>query len=337
MCFKQIPEDICKKITASVNMGDFYSIEFVQCDEIFGNATICLYKGSGIHNLHLIETYAHLASIALQKQVAEEALNESKKKQVEEALKNSETYLLKIFNSTQSGLVVIDPETYTIFDANSTAIELIGTEKSAIVGSSCKKWFCPAGNEPCPVMDLGQQIVRSECVLFNTRGERKPIIKTVVPVQLGRREYLLESFVDITEHRKAEEALRESEEFNRGLVDHLPDYLVVYGSDGMLLYVNPASARVLRYDADKLIGTPLLLYVAEEYRDKVVFRMAERRKGSRVSPYEIDILTQDGSRRSVIVKGTQIQYKDNPAILLLLIDITPRKRVEDADRESAKR
>ena len=594
MCFKQIPEDICKKITVSVKMSDFYSIGFVQGDEIYGNATICLYNGSNIHNLQLIETYAYQASIALQKQVAEEALNESERKRTEEALKNSENYLLKIFNSTQSGLVVIDPETYMIFDANSTAAELIGTEKSCIVGSSCKKWFCHAENEQCPVMDLGQQIIRSECVLLNIRGERKPIIKTVVPVQLGSREYLLESFVDITEHKKAEEAfreseeryctlfrnvndaiflhgftdeglpgqfigvneiacdrlqytrdellgmsphdidapetwaevhkysdqlhtegkatfeavhvkkdgtrvpvevsahifpfrdqkmvlslvrdtterklaeaavresenkfrdlagmlpqsvwecdaegnltfvnhrsfemyryvpedldkgltiwqiihpddrerirnevirgfnrgphefpevyhyaalrkdgstfpieiyatlvvrkdqivgmrgigiditerrqadeaLRESEEFNRGLVEQLPDYLVVYGSDGMLLYVNPASARVLGYDADKLIGTPLLLYVADEYRDEVVFRMAERRKGSRVSPYEIDILTQDGCRRSVIVKGTQIQYKDNPAILLLLIDITTRKRVEDADRKSAKR
>jgi PAS domain S-box-containing protein len=141
---------------------------------------------------------------------------------------------------------------------------------------------------------------------------------------------MMGSFIDITERKRVEEALAESESFNRGLVENLPDYIVVYGSDGKILYVNPASARLLGYDADKLVGTPLLLYIAEGCRDEVVSRIAERRKGGEVSPYEINLILSDGRQRTVIVKGTPIQYHDNPVVLLLLIDITERKQMDEA-------
>ena len=49
---------------------------------------------------------------------------------------------------------------------------------------------------------------------------------------------------DITEQKLAEEALAESESFNRGLVENLPEYLSVYGSDGILLYVNRPRKRM---------------------------------------------------------------------------------------------
>ncbi|MCX6693184.1 MAG: PAS domain-containing sensor histidine kinase, partial [Methanomicrobiales archaeon] len=104
-----------------------------------------------------------------------------------------------------------------------------------------------------------------------------------------------------------------------------------------ILYVNPASAKALGYDADKLVGTSLILYIAKEYRDEVVSRISERRKGGEVSPYEIELLTRDEHRRSVIVKGTLINYQNNPAYLLLFVDITDRKVSEETIRQANKK
>ncbi|MCX6699897.1 MAG: PAS domain S-box protein [Methanomicrobiales archaeon] len=139
---------------------------------------------------------------------------------------------------------------------------------------------------------------------------------------------------DVTVSKLLEVALHESESFNRGLVENLPDYIAVYGQDGNLLYVNPASVKGLGYDADMLIGTHVLSYVAPEYRDTVTAKMATRWRGGDKSPYEIDIVVKNGLRRSVIVKATPIQYKHNSAVLLLLIDITKRKMAEDVTRRS---
>ncbi len=127
---------------------------------------------------------------------------------------------------------------------------------------------------------------------------------------------------------RSERALQQSESFNRSLIENLPDYIVIYGTDGKILYVNPAAEWAIRYVAEELIGTSLLSYVAEDQRDKVTANITARHIGREVPVYETDIMTQDGCRRTVIVKGTPIKYHDNPATLLLLIDITERKKLE---------
>jgi PAS domain S-box-containing protein len=77
--FRNIPEDICEKISSSVNIGEIYGIGFTKSGEVFGNATIFLYKGTEIKDIQLIETYAYQASFALQRRVAEQSLKHTQK------------------------------------------------------------------------------------------------------------------------------------------------------------------------------------------------------------------------------------------------------------------
>jgi PAS domain S-box-containing protein len=139
------------------------------------------------------------------------------------------------------------------------------------------------------------------------------------------------------ERRSAESALYESENLNRKLVENLPDYVVVYGPDGKILYANPASAEALGYRVDELIGSSVLSYVTENYRPTATQRLASRWNQTVTSPYEIEISGKGGQRRQVIVKGTPIHYGDNPATLLILIDITDRKRADDALQQVIKK
>ena len=138
---------------------------------------------------------------------------------------------------------------------------------------------------------------------------------------------------DITERKRADMALHESETFNRGLVENLPEYIVVYTSVGKILYVNPATVKAMGYSEKEFIGTSIFSYIAPESRDDATTTMAARWEMGNSSGYEFDVVTKDGLRRSVIVKGTPIQYQNNPAILLLLNDITERKRSENALRQ----
>jgi PAS domain S-box-containing protein len=121
----------------------------------------------------------------------------TERKQAKERLKESENRLSAILRSIQTGIVIIDPETHHIVEANATALRWIGALREEVVGSVCHKFICPAEIGRCPITDLGQTVNNSERVLLSIKGEECPIIKTASYVTIGGRQHLLESFVDI--------------------------------------------------------------------------------------------------------------------------------------------
>jgi PAS domain S-box-containing protein len=129
------------------------------------------------------------------------------RKRAEDALRESEERFRTIIHSMQFGIVIIDEQTHTIIEANPKALEMIGGNSESVAGSVCHRFICPAELGKCPVTDLGQNVDSSERVLLNLRGEKVPILKSVIRTTLGGKDVLIESFIDITERKKAEEAL----------------------------------------------------------------------------------------------------------------------------------
>jgi diguanylate cyclase (GGDEF)-like protein/PAS domain S-box-containing protein len=130
------------------------------------------------------------------------------RKIAEKTLNNSEVYQKAIMANIQAGVMVIDVEKHTIADINMAAENLIGIKREEIIGKECHKYVCPAEKGKCPITDLKQIVDRSERVLINIRGERIPILKTVVPLTIKGRKYLIESFIDISERKRMEEELK---------------------------------------------------------------------------------------------------------------------------------
>ena len=152
-----------------------------------------------------VETFHDMPHIV--KRVMREWNLLQKHKRMEQELRDSEVYATTILESINTGFVVIDSETHKIVDANPVALAMFGASRTEVVGSLCHKFICPSEPGKCPISDLGQSVDNSERVLINKRGEKIPVIKTISPVTLGGRKYLLENFVDITEHKAAEEKM----------------------------------------------------------------------------------------------------------------------------------
>jgi PAS domain S-box-containing protein len=125
-------------------------------------------------------------------------------KRAEEALIESETKLQAIFNTVGTGFFIIDRDTQNIIEANQTAVEMTGLPKERIVGQNCHLLVCPAEVGKCPVKDLGQKLDHSERKLIHTGGQSKDILKTVYPVTINGRDCYVESFIDITDRKRAE-------------------------------------------------------------------------------------------------------------------------------------
>jgi PAS domain S-box-containing protein len=110
-----------------------------------------------------------------------------------------------VFDRIQTGILIIEPKTHTIIDANPIAEYLIGRTKDQLVGSVCHDFVCPAKCGECPITDLHKDIRNIERALINAKGEKIPILKTVAKAEVNRKEYLIESFIDIIDRKKAEE------------------------------------------------------------------------------------------------------------------------------------
>jgi PAS domain S-box-containing protein len=147
---------------------------------------------------------------------------------------------------------------------------------------------------------------------------------TIQPVPEG----ILIVSIDITDRRKTDEALRESEERYRNVVERANDGICII-QDGIIRYINPPLARIWGGTADEIIGTPFIRYIHPDSLSEVEDHYAKRMAGEHVpSVYEIVLRDKDGNKISVEISGGLIIYGGKPADLVLVRDITERKKAE---------
>ena len=259
----------------------------------------------------------------------------TRRKRIEEALQESEEKYRGIFDTINDGLHIheIDPDGKPgkFIEVNEIACRMLQYSREELLEHGPLDFVTEYHNRP--LNEIIGELSSTGHAIFETEHRRKD--GTVLPVEINSHVVRLQGkrmivavVRDITERKRAEETLADSELFNRGLVENLPEYIIVYGPDGKILYVNPATEKALGYNAEELVGTSVLSYVAEEQQEHVISMMKARHEVGEVPAYETDIMAQDGNRRSVITKGTPVRYHDSPAFLILLIDITERKELE---------
>lgn len=147
---------------------------------------------------------AIVISVLLRHREELERLVASRTREIQE----SETYQRVLLSHLPAGVVIVDPATRLIEQANDFAASLFGAPMEYLIGQRCHSLLCPSEEGSCPVCDLGKTVDNSEREMLRADGTRLAILKTVKRVQLNGQERLLECFVDISERKRAQDALR---------------------------------------------------------------------------------------------------------------------------------
>ncbi len=132
-----------------------------------------------------------------------------KQKKAQEKIAAEEKKMSTIMNSVQAGIVLIDEETHTFVDVNPKAAEMFGTSKENIIGKKCHNFICPVNGGVCAITDLKQQVHNAEREIRCFDGSKKEIIKSATKVIIAGKSIIIETFVDYTEARQAEEKIKQ--------------------------------------------------------------------------------------------------------------------------------
>ena len=141
-------------------------------------------------------------------------------------------------------------------------------------------------------------------------------------------------FQDIREKKQAEQALAESEERYRALVELSPEAIVIH-SEGKLVYINPAGVRQMGVGRpEQILGTPIMDLLPPEAVQMNLEIMDQVAHGKSLPPLEQTILQPDGRTVEVEIIGAPVLFQGKPAFQLIIRNITEKKKVMEGLRES---
>jgi PAS domain S-box-containing protein len=266
----------------------------------------------------------------------------TERRRAEEALRETNEYLQNLFNCANAPIIVWDPQ-FRITRFNHAFESLTGRSAQDVIGKSLDILFPPDLVESS--MNLIGKTVEGKrwesveisilhldgsvrTVLWNSATIYTPDGKTpVATIAQGQ---------DITERKRAEQELHESEERYRSLVEAAPDVIyTVSAEDGSLTSLNPAFETLTGWSRAEWLGKPLAGIVHPDDLPVAVETSQKAARGETQPPYELRVLSKSGEY--LVGEFTSTPHvKDGKVVgeLGIARDITERKRAEEALRES---
>ena len=246
------------------------------------------------------------------------------RKRTEEARLESEERMRIVLEASPFGMILVG-EDRRIADINKTALELTGYARDELIGKICNEWVCPRAHDKCPVYDLGEDVSNLETVVINRHGERISVLKTAVPISISGQRFVLEMIADITERKRAEESLRESEERMRTILEASPFGMILVGEDRRILDINRAASKLTGYSREELIGKVCHEFICPgEEGTCPIYDF-----GLEVSNRETTMLNRYGESISALKTAVPITISGKRVLLEMIADITEQKRAEE--------
>jgi PAS domain S-box-containing protein/putative nucleotidyltransferase with HDIG domain len=267
----------------------------------------------------------------------------SERKQAEESLRASEEELEAIFNDVRDGIVVLDM-TGKIIKINKRITETTGYTEKDIVGKrfNLLKMFTPQSIAKM-LFRFSKSLAGIEILPYEVEGFTKNGEKRIAEVSgslLKKREKavgVVTVMRDITERKRAEEALRESEEELEAIFNNVRIGIAVFDKTGKILRVNKRLLDAGGYTEEEIIGKrfKLLKMFPPNSMVKMLTNFAKLIAGKKIPPFDVEVYTKEGEKLTTELHGSLLRKKGKVAGMLgVMRDVTERKQADERLKES---
>jgi len=264
------------------------------------------------------------------------------KREAEEALRKSEEKYRQLIENAQEGIWAIDVEAKTTF-VNERVAEILGYSVDEMLGSSLFSFMDEGGVALAKYyFERRKQGIkeRHDFEFLRKDGTRVYTSLEASPIMDDGGDFVgvLAFVADITERKKAEEALRESEEQYRDLYEEAPIAYLSVGVDGRILRANRGAVELLGYGMDELVGRAVFDLYADTPTGKAKAQklFLRFRAGAEIRGEELEMRRADG--RLVWISLSVRPIRDTKGQVVgsrsMVVDITERKRAEEPHKRA---
>ena len=265
----------------------------------------------------------------------------TQRKKAEEELRESERRYRELWDNAPVAYHTLDRQGI-ITTVNETEAKMLGYKPKEMVGKSIFEFVLPS--QRAEARKRFKQKISSKRIPMtqNRIYVRRDGSKIYVSIHdilecnaEGKVTGVRTTMVDTTERKKAEEALRESEERYRGLVENVTDIIFTLDSQGCFTYISPAVKQISGYTVEELTGQSLTHFVYPADIPEVQAHLKQSFAGE-VEPCEFRIMDKDGTIHHIRM-SSRLLVENGKAIGLngIITDITQRKQLEESIRQLA--
>jgi PAS domain S-box-containing protein len=258
----------------------------------------------------------------------------TERKKAEEALQESEERFRTIFEQASDSIVLIDPKTLKIVDFNTHAYKTLGytREEFAKLDIGDTNIFEPIEE----IQKRAEVFFKGNASTLETKqktksGKMSDVQISLKTINLGGKKLVMSIWRDITESKRAQEALTESEEKFSKIFHASPNPFCIASIEGeTFIDINESYSRYTGYTREETIGRTseeLGLWVNED--DVKTMRSILMQKG-RILNHQFATRMKSGELRTVLFSAEIITIAGRRCIIIAITDITERKKVEDA-------
>ncbi len=264
------------------------------------------------------------------------------RKRFQEELRENEERYQDLYDNAPDMYASIDPGTGMITQCNETMARILGRAKGEILERSIFDFLHPESTESAKkifrAFKTAGEVRNAELQLLGSNGGVIDAIANLSAVRgpEGEIRYSRTTMRDITERKRAQEALMRSEEMYRNLVDNAHEGILVV-EDNKLLFANSRAAEIIGHSYDVMFTRPFLELCHPDDQDMIIKNSYLRARGLEVpATYDFRVVDAEGRVRWLEVAGTRIKWKGEDATLAFLSDVTEKKRLEQL-REDVER
>jgi len=251
------------------------------------------------------------------------------------ALRASEAQYRAIFNASADALVLWDSQ-YRRVDVNLAYQRMYGWERDEVIGHGYEHpRFSPEYARPRLELvrrALTGESCRAELEAVRRDGTRVLTEVHAIPFRHRGEPHVLSIARDITERKRAEQALLASEEQYRAIFNASADALVLRDADFRIVDVNATYEVMSGYPRDAVVGADRVFANPPADAESIRALHARALAGEQIV-FETTLLRRDGARYDLELRGVPIQHRGAPHVLYMGRDVTARTQAEARRRE----